>query len=180
MPEETADVIQRLIALAPRLETILPRLEKVVASQEISIENRKAHPDEYHLLRTAKMRALVCNNLIVTYATTAQDPWLKMPYKPDHGGGLNSRVQYHRMLDQNLLAGVPKGVWHSDEDGKVIPGSRFRLLRIPDDTAKGYLTLERFLHCAIIKICRRKRIDWSPWLRFYEAVETCEWCRPPM
>lgn len=128
--------------------------------------DREYWGDENWLECRARVLRLIRRNLIVAWGDLDQDPYFHRP-KEDGGAGWTQPIQLHRAIDQRFLPNRPEA-----QDGLQLRAFQ------TGKRMSRYLTLDRWLHCAIAKALKVEGKRGPALLRrlreTFHATEPCE------
>ncbi len=113
-----------------------------------------------------RVLAIVHRNAYVTWGLLDEDPWFrKDPPPKGEGGGMQDHKQWQRAIYARLIKNKPEGP------------EEFVAFQLREKGTR-YVTIRRYLHCAIAKaVGRRKDARGRVWelRRRYRVEGACEW-----
>ena len=159
-------VILRLEDLEEAVERVLEKHGIVGLARKRASWDREYWGDENWMVCRARAIRLIRQNLIVAWGDLDQDPYFHRP-KVDGGAGWTQSNQWLRAIDQHFLPNRPE-VHDSPQLRAFQTGKRM----------SRYLTLDKWLHCAIAKALEVEGKRGLALLRRlrekYHATEPCE------
>ncbi len=159
-------VVLRLEDLEEAVEKVLKKHGILSLAKKRASWSREYWGDENWFECRARALRLIQQNLIVAWGDLDQDPYFHRP-KEEGGAGWSQQNQWHRAIDQHFLPNKPE----------VLDSPQLRAFQTRKKMTR-YLTLDKWLHCAIAKALEIEGKRDPALLRRlrkkYHATEPCE------